>query len=477
MTERRASAGEACDLRHAPIERRDVLRAGAWLALGPALSARRRSGHGSTEGQPNVLVVIGGDLGWRDVAPHVHTPNLALLMKRGRVHRNAFVYPTGPLTSYAFLFGRYPRRDGIVESPSYYEEEGSRVPNPSPALESLPKVMKRAGYATGLFGKWNLGGVDGGERARAPALHGYDTWRAGVPGILSRGGGSGYTDWFRVDDGVESMSTEYQTSALGAACEDWWKATSGPKLAVCAFAAAHAPFHEPPAELVREPPTPIKRSPRWPARVQYEAMVQSLDTVLGRMLARVGEDTLVLFFTDNGTPIQAAAFDQNPRRVKHSTFDGGIHVPLVIAGPGVAAGETNALVSCVDLAPTLARFVGADLPPEAFPDAQPFATPGALETSRRKFVYADANDEEYMVRTKTHKLRLVREERRLVQELYHMRHDPDEDHPMALDDELNAALGDELRALLAGAVDPPPRDGPARTEDESGERAGPRDDD
>jgi arylsulfatase A-like enzyme len=425
------------------VRRREFLRrSGGLLAALPTLASR------PSDERPDVLLLVAGDVGWRDVAPHVHTPSLAALMRRGAVFRKAFSYPAGGLTSYGLHFGRHPGRDGILEAPNYYEDLG--LPDPDPELPSLARVLKDAGYATGLFGKWNLGKNDRTERARTPELFGFDAWRAGVPGILLQGGGTGYEDWLRVDDGVETRSKEYQPTAMLAAFERWWRETPAPRFALCAFHVAHQPFHDPPGELVPKPPEPVKRSPRWRQRRKYEAMVQSLDTLAGRMIARVPQDACVVFTSDNGTPVKAGAFDQDPNKLKHTTFDGGVNVPLVVAGPGVAAGETDALVSLVDLPATLAELAGAS-PPDGFAvDSVSFRrTLRPRRTPVRTHVYADAKGEEFMVRTRTHKLRRLD----ATEELYDLRRDPEEAQPLAVADPANAKVLDELRAILDGPWD------------------------
>jgi len=398
--------------------------------------------------RPDVLIVIGGDFGWRDVTPHVRTPTIAQLERRGMTLRKAFSYPAGGLTAYTVLFGRHPRRSGIDATPSYYGS--SSVPDPDPALVSLPKILREAGYATGLFGKWNLGKNDVEHRARTPHLHGFDTWRAGVPGVVVQGGGTGYRNWLRVDDGVERMERTYQTAALRDAWLDWWGATEGPKLAVCAFHVAHLPFHDPPPELLAPYPkgsrgiiTP-EQTARSRTRIQYEEMVGSLDTVLGQMLEHVSDETLVLFFSDNGTPVKARAPDQDSGKIKHTTFDGGVNVPMFVVGPGIGRGTCSSLVSTVDVLATVADLVDAPVPDGAAEDSLSFrALLGDPGRRIRDHVFAEDEDEA-MVRTETHKLRRHGE----GLDLYDLRTDPDESRPLDGGKERNADVLAALRRVL-----------------------------
>ncbi len=431
---------------------------GVTLASGLGFAPSRQD----EDAPPDVLVVVGGDLGWTDVVPNVPTPELAKLIRRGRTFRQAFSYPAGTLTAYLLHFGRHPRRDGVFEGLPYYGDGAGEpggdpgdAPRANPELPTLPGVLRAAGYRTGLFGKWNLGSVPDTERARTPERFGYECWRAGVPTVLVQGGGSGYEDWLRVDDGVEQRSTEYQTTALFDAWKDWWTTTEGPRFALCSFPVAHGPFHDPPRALVPNPKRTkgARGDDREGRRASFEDMVQSLDTVLGQMLELVSDRTIVVFLADNGTPIQATAKGQSPEQVKHSTFDGGVHVPLVLAGPGIEPGPTDALVSLVDLPRTLAELAGALPDPARAADLWPDSVSlrrllRQPKRSVRKTVYGEANDREFFVRSRSYKLRLVLDEEGWTEELYNLKRDPEERYPVRLEEPRNRAAREELRTEL-----------------------------
>ena len=401
------------------------------------------------EERPDVLLLIGGDFGWRDIDPHVHTPSIARFMEQGMTFTKAFSYPAGGLTCYTLHFGRHPRRDGIVSTPLYYASTDE--PAPDPGLLSLAGLFKRAGYSTGLFGKWNLGRLPDIRRALTPNHFGFDTWAAGVPGIVVQGGGTGYRDWLRVDDGEERMDDSYQTLAMQSAWERWWKRTEGPRFAVCAFHVAHQPFHNPPSKLL--PPRPrgdralISQTlaMRTRMRVMYEDMIGSLDTVIGQILEVASDDTRVVLVSDNGTPVRAAARDQNPKKIKHTTFDGGINVPLIVRGPGIRPGRSEALISTVDVYGTVADLAGLEVPPGAAEDSRSFLEViHAPRRSTREHVYAEANDLEFVVRTDTHKLRRLRNKL----ELYDLVADPEEDRPLDRRKPANAAIAEPLLKIL-----------------------------
>jgi arylsulfatase A-like enzyme len=413
----------------------------------------------------DVLVVVGGDFGWPDVTPHVKTPAFGRLMQEGRVLRRAYSFPVGGLTVYSELFGRYPARDGITQNPAYWTDPVE--PPPDPAHPTLSSLLKARGYHTALFGKWNLGRAAAGPRARSPELFGFDTWRAGVPGLVTMGGGTGYSDWIRVDDGVEERTQAYQTTAVRDAFVEWWRATPSPRFALVGFHTAHQPFHRPPPALHDEDfDRPTRRDPelsgnalarferREPVRRLFRAMVQSLDTVVGQMLRAVGRDAYVFLHADNGTPVKAATFDRPEERLKHTTFEGGVNVPFLVRGPGIEPGPSSSLVSTVDLPATVAELLGFPLSDGAAIDSVSFAPVLRAPAARtRTFVYSATKGED-MLRTETHKLRRLGgpEGEHL---LYDLVADPVEDRSLNTERRGHAARLAKLRALLEGVLTPP----------------------
>ena len=89
-------------------------------------------------------------------------------------------------------------------------------------------------------------------------------------------------------------------------------------------------------------------------------MIVALDTAVGQVLRRVSKETLVVFVGDNGTP---GAVAPEPERAKRTTFERGLRVPLLVAGPGVPHGASDALVHVVDLYATVAELCGRGADP------------------------------------------------------------------------------------------------------------------
>ena len=430
----------------------------AWLGL--SAPARAQGPGRDPRLPPNVLLIIADDVGWRDISPHAPTPNIDLLRSQGLTFTRAYSMPVCSPTRYSVMFGRYGFRDGVGDKLDSYHPPSETNPAPAPTLFSLPRMMKARGYGTMLAGKWHLGATDLGCLPLTPNLYGFDSYAAGSLGNLAEAPqGSGYFDWLRVDAGAFSLSTEYATSAVRNAALQWWTNTEAPRFAVVAFQAAHLPLHVPPPELL-----PKGYPPPRTARQKFEAAVVAMDTALGDILSLVDlTDTYVFFLSDNGTPLEAAASDQDPNKVKGTTFEGGIHVPFVVAGPDVPVNQTtDTLIHTVDLVATLAALLGERLPIGVAEDSIPFYEGWK---SPREVAYAevftaamvdppgtrrppDPGDEDGHVDraafTRRYKLREVNDE----QELYDLVLDPAEEHPLDPDTFANQGVVRRLRLEL-----------------------------
>ena len=125
-------------------------------------------------------------------------------------------------------------------------------------------------------------------------------------------------------------------------------------------------------------------------REYFEAMVEALDTEIGRLITSIDSadynNTVVIVVGDNGTAPQVAPGSERGRS-KGSIYEGGIHVPLIVSGPGVGAGRTDALVNLVDVFPTILELMGAD--PVADIDGLSFAHVLSGGQSSRTTLYSE----------------------------------------------------------------------------------------
>ena len=251
--------------------------------------------------------------------------------------------------------------------------------------------------------------------------------------------GSGYTDWVRVDDQEVTRETEHATRVIRDAALRWWRETPAPRFLVVSTQVPHSPFHDPPPDL-----TPQRDRELHPVETdddRYLAMLQSLDTILAAVRAELGADDWLFFLADNGTP---PATNGNKGRGKKTTFERGVRVPLVVAGPGIGrpGARTAALTSCVDLYATIAELAGASRPDgvDGGEDAVSFAgafAAGADWAGARAWVMSEwfdptaperNRDRDLMIRDERWKLRQVGDARRRKNRefLYDLAADPEE---------------------------------------------------
>ena len=305
---------------------------------------------------PNILLLIGDDIGVGNVGAYTTgpnanpgdpppTPNIDALAADGVLFRAAWATPVCSTTRACLYTGRYGFRTGIRN----VLERGD--PGLPLAEEILPEVLATGGYASGLFGKWDLGDeIELGGRD-APRVAGW-SYHAGI----LVGGLSDYFSWSKVVNGAFPVTVDnYATTENVDDALAWVGNQTGPWFCTLAFNAPHTPFHVPPTDLITLTPVGPNNTRR------YKAMIEAMDTEIGRLIAGLGaglDNTVIIFIGDNGTPIQVL---ESPYTTgKGSIYEGGVLVPLIITGPGIegAGREVLGPVACVDLFATIADFAG-----------------------------------------------------------------------------------------------------------------------
>lgn len=330
--------------------------------------------------RPNVVIIYADDLGYGDVgcfgSTDVGTPNLDRLAAGGL--RLTHWYANSPVCSpsrAALLTGRHPVHAGVQEILG-----GARGTPGLPPQPTLATHFGRAGYATGIFGKWHLGTDDD----YGPLRRGFDThfgFRAGCVDYYSH-----IFYWGRPGDPVHDLwqdETEvwdngrYLTEAIATHAAQFIRDNADrPFVCYVPFNAPHYPMHAPQEYVDRFEGLP-------PERRIMAAMIAAMDDGIGAIMSALAEtgleeDTIVFFSSDNGPSTESRNWlggeeisyqggsTGGLRGNKGSLFDGGIRVPAIISWPGhLPAGQTWAEpAAMMDLLPTLCAACGLTPPPE-----------------------------------------------------------------------------------------------------------------
>lgn len=301
--------------------------------------------------QGDLYVVIADDVGYQDLQDAQAlglTPNIDALAAHGISFSRCYANPVCSPSRYSAMFGMYR----VLEAGTWCPGDTPTGREPSLYLTSIAELSTGPAY---LIGKWHLGADPTGGSSSPPFAHGFDAWKAGQPNNVSDcvPGLPSYSNWLRIDDGADTISNEYEPSATLAAALAL--PIGAGRLIVLAPQLAHGPFHRPPPSFLPPgyPPTPDKPT-------KYQAMIAALDYWLGQALGGIDLDVDgVIFFGDNGTPIQVSP---EPERSKTTTYERGIHVPLIVAGPGLAGGGCSRLSHVADVLPTVAEWFGVPPP-------------------------------------------------------------------------------------------------------------------
>lgn len=337
----------------------------AWIASAPA---------------QNVLVVLLDDVGVDKVGAYEAydgagpTPVIDALVEQGVAFRNASAMPLCSATRASTLMGRLPGRTGVGDAVKWSGASGLFTPDPS-ATVSLPELLRRSGWATACIGKWHLSQSADPAPYLSPLEWGFDVHLGPIANISYDGGD--YFDWTQniaaggvaIQEPVTGYATSRQVDDALAVMEAFGEQ---PWFVWLALTAPHKPLHVPPDHLHTQGDLEGASEPEL-----YRAVLEAADTELGRLLDGIPPDvrsrTWVVVMGDNGTYGSAmeppfGAFQHH----KSHVYQGGSQVPLVVTGPGVVSGWSDALVSCTDLYATVAEWAGVGVPAGSAEDSLPF---------------------------------------------------------------------------------------------------------
>jgi arylsulfatase A-like enzyme len=324
--------------------------------------------------QPNIILVIPDDVGYGDYAclgnPIMRTPSVDAFKKEALLFTQFHVSPTCSPTRSALMSGRHEFKNGVTHT--ILERERMSL-----QTYTLPQMLMKVGYTSGIFGKWHLGD----EEAYRPESRGFDEV------YIHGGGGIGQTypgscgdapDNTNINpalwhNGKWEKTTGYCTDLFFAQAIKWMNAkreAKQPFFAYIPLNAAHGPW-----VLPREYYQQYLEKPGVSEDVaKFFGMIENIDTNFGTLLAKLNEwgiadNTLVIYLgTDNGGFGQACnIFNAGMKGSKGTPYQGGTRSPAFFRWPagGIPAGaECAALSAHLDVFPTLAEITGATLSAE-----------------------------------------------------------------------------------------------------------------
>ena len=345
---------------------------------------------------PNIVLIVSDDQGYNDLGCYggteIKTPNLDQLAAGGTRLTSFYVtWPACTPSRGSLLTGRYPQRNGtydmfrndLVDHDYLYPKDEYAVSwemigGMDTREVLIPRVLKQAGYVSGIFGKWDLGQL----QRFLPLQRGFDEFY----GFTN----TGIDYWTHERYGVPSMyrGNEPTTEDKGTYATDLFrreairfieKHKDRPFFCYVPFNAPHGasnlerprPGVQAPLEYIRTnygQYDPNEANSRRAKRMRYMAAVTYMDEAIGQimdLLARHGlqENTIVIFFSDNGGSGSTA--DNSPLRGgKSRMFEGGLRVPCIVRWPGVVPADSvcDEFLSSMEILPMLCNAAGIRAP-------------------------------------------------------------------------------------------------------------------
>ncbi len=376
--------------------------------------------------RPNILLIVGDDHGYADISafpnarPDISTPNLDRIATAGAILTQAYV--TSPVCSPSrcgFLTGRMQNE---------WDPAGGWAPRLPADVKHLAEYLKEAGYATAMVGKNDFGQPVGSTDNREhPPNHGFDRFfgfnahahdfwlhSQAITDTVQPAWpteASAHLGKFADSEAAGGFSTapdgKWQTELFTDKAIDYLTERSGeeqPFFLYLSHASVHALIHQAPksyldAEGVPELPLydPATNSQDNPSayttyyyrysrptpqdangiiadadmRKYYRAHLKAYDDQMGRLLDSLeslglDDNTIVIYFSDNGGEALTGANNQPLSGSKYTSFEGGLRVPMMISWPGrIPGGLTYPHVtSALDVVPTLLDVAGVEEAPK-----------------------------------------------------------------------------------------------------------------
>lgn len=355
--------------------------------------------------RPNIVILLTDDMGYGDISvyghPTIKTPNIDGLANQSVRFTSFMTSPVCVPSRVQLMTGRYPPRVDLSGGTGS-EGTGGLQDNEMTLAEGL----KKAGYSTGMAGKWHLGYK---EKKYLPTNKGFDTWFGlpysndyKKPWVQTEVPLGLYRDTEMVEHPVnqDSLTVRYTEEAINFIKE--FGNSENPFFFYLAYNMPHTPIHT--TEYFRG-----KSSAGL-----YGDVIETIDWSVGEVLQTLEdqglfENTIVFFASDNGP-----SNDPPPRHLqggtkhwhtgspgllrgwKRTNYEGGVRVPAMIRWPvKIAPGQvTDELAALPDIYTTFLKIVGSELPNHTIDgyDLMPFLMGEESESPREEYPYFRGNE-------------------------------------------------------------------------------------
>jgi len=314
---------------HKPLSQGLALRwLGDWCLVWTTLLGIHSATAADPPPRPNIILIMTDDQGYGDLACHgnpvLKTPHLDQLASQSVRFTDFHVSPTCAPTRSALMTGRHEFKNGVTHT--IFERERLTL-----SATTLPEVLQRAGYTTGIFGKWHLGDEDAYQPGRRGFdevfIHGGGGIGQSYPGSCGDAPGNSYFDPVIRHNGTFQKTAGYCTDVFFDQALTWMEqAKDRPFFCYLTPNAPHSPLDCPPSYVERY----AGQVPDEQAR--FYGMITNIDDNIGRMMQKLQEwkleeNTLVIFMTDNGSAHGSRIYNAGMRAAKGTPYNGGTRVP------------------------------------------------------------------------------------------------------------------------------------------------------
>lgn len=340
-----------------------------WRAAGCAAALLPLCVAGTTAAElpsrPNIVFILTDDQGYGDLSCHgnpvLQTPHIDRLHAESVRFTDFHVSPTCAPTRSALMSGRHEFKNGVTHTILERERMSLKT-------TTLPQLLKAAGYATGIFGKWHLGDEDAYQPDRRGFdevfIHGAGGIGQTYPGSCGDAPANSYFNPVIKHNGRFVQTDGYCTDVFFRQAQAWIEAVRSdtrPFLAWIATNAPHGPLHVP-AQYEA-----LYKDKVNPNAAKFFGMIANIDDNVGRLLAYLRDSglerkTLLVFMNDNGGTAGVPVFNAGLRATKGTPWEGGTRAISFWRWTGaLTPGDVPALTAHIDVLPTLAELAGAKL--------------------------------------------------------------------------------------------------------------------